>query len=244
MNTMDTLSSKNYEELYQKEKKLRTSITKLTHEIKNPLAVCNGYLEMMKDKDSSSKEKYLKIVKEEIKRTLSVINDFSFFSKEKKLDIEELDLCLLLEDIIKTVEPLVKKNHGKIMMIGKEELYMEGDYLRLKQVFMNLIKNSVEAKSDYLQITISVKEKKKDYEIKIKDNGLGMTKDELDHIFEDYYTTKEKGTGLGVPYAKEIINLHQGTIKYTSSLGKGTTVEIHFPKEKSPKTFSNSNLYY
>lgn len=231
--TMNQLKTNNYLELYEKEKKLRTSISKLTHEIKNPLAVCNGYLEMIKNEDQKSKEKYLNIVREEIKRTLSVINDFSFFSKDKVLDLEEIDLSLLLEDTINTVKPLITKDQGKIILISKEELYLLGDYDRLKQAFINIIKNSLEAKSNNkLQITIKITNHNNFYQINIKDNGIGMTKEELSHLFEEYYTTKKMGTGLGTSYTKEIIELHHGNISYSSHKNTGTTVKISLPKEK------------
>ena len=113
MSKVDALNQNNIIKLYKREKKLRTSISKLTHEIKNPLAVCNGYLEMMNEKDEIVKEKYLNIVREEIKRTLNVINDFSFFSKEKVLEKEELDLNYLLEDITKIIKPLIEEKNGK-----------------------------------------------------------------------------------------------------------------------------------
>lgn len=230
---MNQIKTNNYLTLYEQEKKLRTSISKLTHEIKNPLAVCNGYLEMMKDKDTSSKEKYLNIVREEIQRTLSVINDFSFFSKEKTLDLEELDLSLLLEDVVNTIKPLINKDKGKIILISKEELYLLGDYNRLKQAFINIIKNSIEAKGNSkLQITIKITNHNNSYQITIKDNGIGMNKEELSHLFEEYYTTKQMGTGLGTAYTKEIIELHQGHINYSSHKNIGTTVKISLPKEK------------
>ena len=230
---MNQLKTNNYLELYEKEKRLRTSISKLTHEIKNPLAVCNGYLEMIKERDDKSKEKYLNIVREEIKRTLSVINDFSFFSKEKVLEVEELDLNLLLEDVLNTVKPLITKEQGKIILTSKEELYLEGDYIRLKHAFINIIKNSIEAKSNNkLLITMKLSQNNNNYQITIKDNGIGMTKEELSNLFEEYYTTKAMGTGLGTTYTKEIIELHGGTIEYKSKKNIGTTVKISLPKEK------------
>lgn len=234
MNNIEIINQNNYYELYEKEKKLRTSIYKFAHEIKNPLAVCNGYLDMINEKDDVSKEKYLKIIKEEIKRTLNVINDFSFFSKEKHLEIEKIDLSVLLEDIKKTINPLLENNNGKMTMILKDKLYLKGDYLRLKQVFMNIIKNAIESKDNKMKLIVSVSQKKDYYQIKIKDNGSGMSKKELKQIYNEYYTTKENGTGLGIPYAKEIIELHGGSIKYQSKKDYGTTVIINLPKEKSP----------
>lgn len=232
MNNIEMINQNNYYELYEKEKKLRTSIYKFAHEIKNPLAVCNGYLDMIDEKDEIAKEKYLKIIRDEIKRTLSVINDFSFFSKEKHLELEELDLSILLDEIKKAINPLLENNNGKMIMILKEELYIQGDYLRLKQVFINLIKNAIEAKENKIKIIVSISSKKDCYQIKIKDNGSGMSKKELEQIYNEYYTTKQNGTGLGIPYAKEIIELHGGNIKYLSKENSGTTVIINLPKEK------------
>lgn len=241
MNKVETLNQSNIINLYKREKKLRTSISKLTHEIKNPLAVCNGYLEMMNEKDEIIKEKYLNIVKKEIERTLNVINDFSFFSKEKVLEKEELDLKYLLEDILNITKPLIEEKHGKIILFGEEELYLNGDYKRLKQAFINIIKNSVEASENNLEIVIKIINHKNEYEIRVKDNGCGMSKEELNYIFNDFYTTKPLGTGLGVSYMKEIIELHDGKIEYKSKKGVGTTVIINLPKEKSPKTFNSNN---
>ena len=241
MNTVKE-RKEDYLEMYKQEKKLRTSIYQLAHEIKNPLAVCNGYLDMMPRLKEPSQEKYLTIIREEIKRTLSVINDFSFFCKEKKLELEELDLNLLLEDTISTIRSLIEKDKGKIIFTSREDLYFTGDYVRLKQALMNIMKNAVESVNDkQLLLKIKVNNRKKDYEIVIKDNGCGMDKEELQKIYDTYYTTKRTGTGLGIPYTKEIIELHQGTIQYHSKKNEGTSVTITLPKEKSPKTFNNNN---
>lgn len=68
-----------------------------------------------------------------------------------------------------------------------------------------------------------------------------MDRNTLDHIYDLFYTTKTHGTGIGISFSKEVISLHKGTIKYKSTLGKGTEVIINIPKEKSHKTFNNKN---
>ena len=192
---------------------------------------------MMNEKDEIVKEKYLNIVREEIKRTLNVINDFSFFSKEKVLEKEELDLNYLLEDITKIIKPLIEEKNGKIILLGEDECYLKGDYKRLKQAFINIVKNAVESALSNLKIIIKLKNNSNNYEITIEDNGCGMTKEELNHIFDDFYTTKGLGKGLGVSYTKEIIELHDGKIKYKSEKGIGTIVIITLPKEKKSLDF-------
>lgn len=213
-----------------KEKRIKASIFKLNHELKNPLAVCSGYLEMISEAEEHKKEQYLNIIGDEIKRSLTIINDFSSLGKIKKLDKEELDLALLFEDVQNILNPLYEENNGKIIIPNIDELYICADYNRLKQVLVNIIKNSLEAKNkNTINVNIRIKKIKDNYRITITDNGKGMTKNELSHIHEMFYTTKPNGSGIGIPYNKEIIDLHKGDISYKSQKAKGTTVTITLP---------------
>ena len=209
-----------------------TSIHKLIHELKNPLTVCNGYLEMCNNVDSNFKNQYLNIVKEEIQRTLTIINDYNDIGKSKKLDLDEMDLSYLLLDVKNILNNLFINNNSQIVLYCDDEFYIDGDYEKLKRVFLNVLKNSLEAKDevkDGLIVNIKIKKVYDFYEVSIMDNGVGMTCDELKHIYDEYYTTKKNGTGLGIPYIKEIIELHGGTINYFSKKGIGTTVMINLP---------------
>ena len=214
----------------------KEEFNKFAHEVKNPLAVCSGYLEMISKCNEKDRKIYLEIVQDELKRSLKIISNYSFINK--KLEKEELDLTMLYEDINNTLNYLLKNNDSEIIFLDDDELYINGDYNKLKQVFVNILKNSYEAKSNNkLLIVVKTKENKNNYEISITDNGIGMTKEELDHIEDEYYTTKSYGTGLGIPFIKQIIKLHGGDIKYYSKKDIGTKVLIKLPKEKSPKTF-------
>ncbi len=219
------------EKQLDKEKNLKTSIFKLTHELKNPLAVCNGYLEMMDLSNESKTKRYFTILKDEIKRSLTIINDFSSFGKIKKIEREELDIYYLLEEIKDTLSPMFNSKNANIIIEDDKEVYLQADYSRLKQVFVNLLKNALEAKDkETIFINIKAKELKDKVKVTIKDNGCGMTKEELNHIGDTFYTTKENGTGLGLSYCKEIIDLHGGNIIFKSIKEKGTTVTLYFPK--------------
>lgn len=218
----------------ERERKLRKSISKLTHELKNPIAVCNGYLEMLNLDDKEKSQEYVDIIKSEMNRSITVINDFSAFQKIKKLDLEEMDLIFLLEEISIILNPLLQEKDVHLHIQAKEEVYLLGDYNRLKQVFINLIKNSIEAKKEFrtLDIFVVVKEYREKIRIMIQDNGIGISKDNLSHITETFYTTKQFGTGLGTAYCKEIVKLHHGSIQYHSVENVGTKVFITLPKEK------------
>ena len=216
---------------------------KFTHEIKNPLAICNGYLEIMMRENDRTKEKYLPIIHKEVERSLNIINEYSQ-NKFSTLEIEEFDLTYLLEEVVKTLNSLFLKNNSKILFSEKKEYYMKGDYNKLKQVFLNLLKNSYEAKnSESLLVVIQILPYHNYYQVAITDNGIGMTRQELQRLGEEYYTTKEYGTGLGISYCKEIILQHGGNLFYQAKKFLGTKVILTLPKEKSPKTFSNNNYW-
>lgn len=215
----------------KKQQYLYESLSKLTHELKNPITVCKGYLEIINSKGYSQAKKYLPIISNELNRSLSVINDFSTLGKLTDLNKEELDLELLLTEIIDTLNPLFKKEAASIFLNISNEIYINADYNRLKQVFVNILKNSLEAKKENipLEVIITVKKYKQIIKIEITDNGIGMNKKTLENMNKIFYTTKSNGNGLGVVLSTEIIEKHNGTIKYLSTQNVGTTVSISLP---------------
>ena len=216
---------------------------KFTHELINPLTICNGYLEILSKKINPKEEKYLQIIQKEIDRSLNIINDYKQ-NKFINLILEEFDLTYLLEEVQKTLNSLFQEHHSKIFFEEEQEYYIIGDYDKLKQVFINLLKNAYEAKSkDNLLVVIKMISYPTYYQIWIIDNGIGMDNEELRSIKKEYYTTKEYGTGLGTSYCDEIIRKHGGNLFYQSRKEIGTRVIITLPKKKSPKTFNNSNCY-
>ncbi len=217
----------------EKEKMLRASLFKITHEIKNPIAVCKGYLDMLDLKDEKKLYKYIPIVKQEISRTLTLMDDYLDYTKIK-IQKEPVDLYMLIEETCSSLESLFNQNQITTdIKIPDEELYMELDYNRLKQVLVNIFKNAMEAKKEHEKMTISLSIKAENEEviIKIKDSGIGMDKETLEKVSEMFYTTKQKGTGLGVSLSKEIIELHGGKLKYCSTVNKGTSVYITLPNK-------------
>ncbi len=225
----------NVSNLYQmvskvkEENKLRDSLFKLTHEIKNPIAVCKGYLDMINLDNIDKSRKYIGIIKSEIDRSLNVITDFMDYSKIK-VNKEIFDMVMLLDDIYESFSILANNKNIKFNYHNDyDEMYLWGDYDRLKQVFVNVIKNSIEAIQDNGIIDIDVFLEKKSVKITISDNGIGMTPFELDNVKEMFYTTKQNGTGLGVALSNEIIVSHNGKMIYESEKNKGTKCIITLP---------------
>ena len=216
--------------ILEKDKKVKDALFKLTHEIKNPLAVCKGYLEMIDLNKKEKSEKYINIMKEEIDRSLNIMTDFIQFNKIK-IKKNRISINSLLEDIYNSFIIVTRTKNIKLRYIKEDkDNYINGDYERLKQVLVNLIKNSIE--SILKEGTIEIKKviSLNTITIIIKDDGIGMSKETLSKIKEMFYTTKENGTGLGVSLSNEIVEAHGGTIVYNSELNKGTIVEIRLPR--------------
>lgn len=214
---------------FEKEKQLKNSLFKITHEVKNPIAVCKGYLDMLDINDKEKLARYIPIIKQELNRSLDIMNDFMEFSKIK-IDKEIIDINMLLEEIIDDLNLLMTNKNITLTSRGlKDEVYIEGDYNRLKQVFINLVKNSMESIEKEGKIEITTHALKNEYYIEIIDNGTGMDEETLSKVKEMFFTTKQKGTGLGVSLSNEIIKAHNGSITYTSKLKKGTKAVVKLP---------------
>ena len=212
-----------------KESQIKDSLFKLTHEIKNPIAVCKGYLDMIDLNNQSKSKKYIGIIKSEIDRSLNVIADFMEYSKIK-INKEEFDIELLLNEVYESFKLLlVDRRIDLVYTSTNDEIYMNGDYERLKQVFVNVIKNSVESIDNNGIIKIDMKLKGKRIIITISDNGIGMTEEELENMKTMFYTTKQNGTGLGVALSNEIILAHNGKMEYESIKNMGTKCIITLP---------------
>ena len=212
----------------EQEKQIQTSLFKITHEIKNPIAVCKGYLDMFDTNSLEHSAKYIPILREEIERVLILLQDFLSITTVN-IEKESIDIYLLIEDVVDSFKPILKNRNIELKLdIPDEELYIDGDYNRLKQVFINIIKNSIEAIDEKNKGIIRIYSKKDQDNVKIyiSDNGEGMSKEILKKFNEPFFTTKQNGTGLGTSLSIEIIKAHDGKINYSSVENQGTTVEL------------------
>ena len=218
-----------YKEM-QKEKQIRTSLFKITHEIKNPIAVCKGYLDMLDVDNTNQVKKYIPIIKSEIERLLGILQDYLLINKAS-MDLDIMDFNVLIEETIEKLNPLIKsKNINLCTNLEEDEIFINGDYNRLSQVMINIIKNSIEAiECNCGKIEIEAKLNNSNCCIKIEDNGCGMTTDTMKKMKTPFYTTKLRGSGLGVSLIYEIVEAHGGKVEYLSQYGKGTKVMLYFP---------------
>ncbi len=214
---------------FEKEKNIKLNLFKITHEIKNPLTVVNGYLSMFDVTDIEKSKRYISILKNEVNRTLNLLSDFMEFTKIKVVK-KECNFNDLISDVKEVLIPFFVKKNVSYSFCVQNNIIVNMDYNRIKQVIINVIKNAVEACRESNGMVTTTAFTEEDYLIiVVKDNGIGMDKFVLDNILVPFYTTKDNGTGLGVSLSKEILEAHGGTINYDSVKEKYTTCKIAIP---------------
>ncbi len=211
------------------DKQIKNTLFQITHEIKNPIAVCKGYLDMFDAGNPKHAEQYIPIMRDEIDKTLILLEDFLSMNRVK-INKDLLDVNYLLSNFIETYELYFKEHKiDTDIKLSDHEVYLNGDYNRLFQVLTNIMKNSIEALGEKPKIKVWTEIKAEKFYICVKDNGGGIPKDTLEKIKEPFFTTKMNGTGLGVSLSSEIIEAHDGQLLYESELGRYTLTTIILP---------------
>ena len=213
----------------EQDKQIKDTLFRITHEIKNPIAVCKGYLDMFDVDNPKHAQKYIPIIRNEISKTLVLLEDFLSLNRVR-IEKDVLDINMLLEEVVSSFKLYLKEHKIKLKVnIDDDEVYINGDYNRLREVLVNVIKNSIEAieNNGIIEIWTDVYSDK--ISIYIKDDGEGISDGILEKIKEPFFTTKQKGTGLGVPLSNEIIVRHGGELLYESEYGVYTLVTIILP---------------
>jgi two-component system, sporulation sensor kinase B len=203
----------------------------VAHEVRNPLTVVKGFLQLMEQKDRKDFE-YLPIVLSELGRAESIINDYLNFAKPQFNKMEPVALVEVIREIIFLLEPLASKQGITLKpQINVEAPYIYTDRNQLKQAMVNFIKNAIEATSSGGYVSVSL-QSAEDHLVKvvITDSGKGMDKEQLSRIGTLFYTTKDKGTGLGTTVSIKIIETMNGKVLYRSTRGIGTEVTLLLPR--------------
>jgi len=208
----------------------------VAHEIRNPLTSVKGFLQMMSselEKNGMRREQsFTKVMLDEIERINGLVGELLLLSKPRELRMEHIDMG----DLIAAMAPLIE---SETLLHDIQFRYecgpvppVQADREGLKQVFYNLVKNAIDAMSEMgggtLSILMRYEEEGRRVRVEVRDTGPGIPHYLLDRIFDAFFTTKETGTGLGLPIAQRLINDVGGKIKVTSK-GFGTTVTVELP---------------
>ncbi|MDN7244366.1 ATP-binding protein [Planococcus shenhongbingii] len=204
----------------------------VAHEIRNPMTVISGFVQMMQEDPSYPYKDYTKLIHSELERINLIIGEFLVLAKPQASAPKKISLRQTMDDIIVLFGPQLN-SHGILLTNHwqKDDFFILGEDHRLKQVLINLLKNSVEAIGQHGQITISVENFDDGFvSLRLRDNGSGISREVLLKIFEPFYTTKSEGTGLGLIISQKIIRELGGSLEIESEEGIGTTATVLLPK--------------
>ncbi|MFE8703590.1 PAS domain S-box protein [Cytobacillus sp. FJAT-54145] len=209
----------------------------IAHEIRNPMTALKGFIQLLEDSFKEEHSMYFSVITTELNRIDSIINEFLILAKPQAVMFVEKDVAKIMQETVDLLSAqAVLHNVQFNMVLGNEipSIYCEPN--QLKKVFINIIKNAIEVMPTGGIITIIMKETD-DHKvhISIRDEGSGIPDEKLKRLGEPFYTTKERGTGLGLMVTYKIVEEHEGNIQVESELGVGTTFNIYLPLKKGNK---------
>ena len=220
------------QEKIQRAEKLNTLgelAASIAHEVRNPLTVVKGFLQLLEQEETGKKREYLILVLNELGRAEVILNDYLNFAKPRLENITEVGLHDVLRKVVKLLEPLANKEGVTLEFESDGEFILKTDRFQLKQALINILKNAIEATPAGGFVTITTGGNEREVTLVVKDTGKGMSKEQLEHLGTVFYTTKDKGTGLGTMVSIRIIEAMKGKIEYSSKEGMGTKVTITLP---------------
>ncbi|MEH7885950.1 ATP-binding protein [Bacillus sp. JJ1609] len=231
-------------ELKKLEQMRKDFVANVSHELKTPITSIKGFSETLLDgamHDKGTLEAFLDIILKESDRLQVLIQELLDLSKIEqhgfKLTIGKVDLLKGITEVLEILRGKAEEK-GITLVLGQisENMVIEGDPDRIKQVFINLVSNAITYSPNHGTISISVFDKKDMVSIEVMDSGIGIEKSEIPRIFERFYRVDKArsrnsgGTGLGLAIVKHIVEAHKGNIEVTSEVGKGTTFTIRLYK--------------
>jgi two-component system NtrC family sensor kinase len=210
----------------------------IAHEIGNPLAGISNCAKLIRrnlpEKDSQI-SKYLSSIENEVERSSKTIRNFLNFTRETELRFEMVDINSIIEDTLLLIIPQASSQKVTVTKELNHVSRIRGDRIQLKQVFTNIILNSLGAMSGGGKLHIKSEEIDARIKVTFSDTGVGIEEKNLRKIFEPFFTTKRNGTGLGLSVVYKIIDKHNGSIEVKSDVGKGTEFIIRLPLQSKKK---------
>jgi PAS domain S-box-containing protein len=207
------------------------TVAHVAHEIKNPLMIIGGFSQQIKDcvKDEKAAQK-LDMILEEVGRLERLVASIGDFTRVHSLVPRTSDINSVIQDVLKIMGGVCSsKKHRFRANLSPDLGEIDCDPDKLKQVFINIISNGIEAMEGGGTITVTTEQSSNFIEVRISDEGVGIHEKDLIHIFEPFFTTRQRGFGLGLAISYKLVEAHGGEMWADSVLGKGTTFVIRIP---------------
>ncbi|WP_067932536.1 ATP-binding protein [Alicyclobacillus kakegawensis] len=200
----------------------------IAHEIRNPLTSARGFLQLITEHLTSEQDRrFIDLTLGELDRINLLVKDFMSLARPQDIQFTRINLNDVLSGLARFVQPeSALRGVSFETEILPEPVFVEADANQLKQVLLNIIQNALQACTPRDLVRVSLTAERDEVCIRVQDTGCGMSPQQLEHVFQPFFTTKEAGTGLGLAISKQIIEEHQGSISVESVVNEGTTVSI------------------
>lgn len=217
----------------QLEQQQHFTLSRISHELRNPAALINSFLQLFERKHPEITQDlyWIKII-QNMNYLRQLLEDLSSFTHSDKINLESTNIYKILSNTIESIQPTLEGSPIALYFIKETSIpTFPIDSTKIQQVFYNLIRNAKEALSKDRggTITVAIRSDESEVTIRISDNGCGIKEEYLETLFEPFITHKSEGTGLGLSISKRIIEAHNGTIEVESREGEGTTFTIVLP---------------
>lgn len=205
----------------------------LAHEIRNPVAAIRGAVDELKDNIDTPPiaQRLAAIATRESDHLNRIVTDFLDFARNPEVRRETFSLNDLVQEVVELLGDKYRNRTGLEIRTRSPEkdCLISGDRSQIKQVFMNIAKNGIEAMEERGVLSVTINPDSTSVEVRFDDEGAGIPPDELARIFEPFYTTKSNGVGMGLPVCMRIVTAHDGTIRATPREGGGTSLSVRLP---------------
>nr|WP_039939086.1 PAS domain-containing sensor histidine kinase [Anoxybacillus gonensis] len=204
----------------------------IAHEIRNPMTALKGFIQLLQGSignDCEQYDMYFHVIMSELKRIESIITEFLVLAKPQAIHYERGDVAKIMQETVDLLSVQATMHNIQIEATYEQVPLIYCEPKQLKQVFINILKNAIEVMPNGGTITVSVSSVEEGIRIAIRDEGSGIPKEKIKKLGEPFYTTKERGTGLGLMVSYKIIEEHHGRIDVESEVGVGTTFYITLP---------------
>ena len=247
-NQMTRNLRKLYEEVEERGRQIAELSASVAHEVRSPISAIQGFTELLEDDmdDDDPGQEYIADIKSEVKILNAKVTDFMDFARPLEVELFPLDVAEVLESALVSIDKeAADSNVGIVTNFGSDLSTIQGDFARLRGLFINLIRNAIQAMDNGGGLIISASfshrstqnpgAERSFVEVRIEDTGFGMDPGVQEHAFDPFFTTKGTGTGLGLAIVKKIVDAHNGKIELESEVGQGTTVKVLLPIDGHPE---------
>lgn len=199
------------------------------HEIRNPLTVAKGFVQLMGKSVDDKLRTYSTLATSELDRAEGIISDYLNFAKPQLKSQRVMDLGEILNDVVQMMTPYAAAHNAEISYKAEQRIFIYADVQQFKQIMMNVMKNAIESLIGSGNVILETMQEQHWVHISIRDNGVGMSEEQLSRLGKPFYSTKSKGTGLGMMTTFRLVQEMGGELHYESKIGTGTVASIQFP---------------